>query len=170
MELMPKPGEFYRHFNNTLYQIVAIAQHTETGEQLVIYQALYGEFGVFAKPLSMFLGEAERVKHPEAKEKYGSLPAAFSGGEKKEGQQEWHQAPSDGINPWLERFLDAEGYDQQLYVLKQMIGKVGQKEVDSIYLVLDISMPSKAGDADSQLRGIIKDLETRKRYDGSRLR
>lgn len=50
-------GERYRHYKGGLYQIVTLAVHTETEEEMVVYQALYGEYRVFVRPLSMFFDE-----------------------------------------------------------------------------------------------------------------
>jgi hypothetical protein len=44
----------YKHYKGGLYDVLFIAKHTETSEDMVVYQALYGEFGYWVRPLSMF--------------------------------------------------------------------------------------------------------------------
>ena len=54
-----RPGK-YRHFKGGEYQVQGIATHSETGEQLVVYTPLYGEGGLWIRPLSMFLEVVDR--------------------------------------------------------------------------------------------------------------
>ena len=221
MDRIPRPGGFYRHFKDKLYQVLAVAEHTETGERLVVYQALYGDFRIYARPLAMFISEVDHEKYPDVRQRYrfeevepgvqargvepdgqgmyagsdradrsgqangqgmytgldrADRPGQANGQEHADGQE-----PADGqglpagdgqeegrLSSWMERFLDADGYAAQLEALNQMWGRVSQRELDNIYLILDIG--HMEGDEDSQLQKIMKHLETRMRYDGSRLR
>lgn len=49
----------YRHYKGNTYQVIGIAKHSETEEDLVVYRALYGAFGLWVRPLDMFCEEVE---------------------------------------------------------------------------------------------------------------
>ncbi|WP_447554008.1 DUF1653 domain-containing protein [Vreelandella sp. EE22] len=49
----PVPG-IYRHYKGALYEVLGAARHSETEEPLVVYRALYGEYGLWVRPLEMF--------------------------------------------------------------------------------------------------------------------
>ena len=67
MEL--KPGR-YRHFKGNEYELLGIARHSETMEEMVVYRALYGENGLWVRPLEMFLEPVDREKYPDCPQTY----------------------------------------------------------------------------------------------------
>lgn len=50
---VPEPG-IYRHYKGPLYEVMGLARHSETEEPLVVYRALYGDYGLWVRPLAMF--------------------------------------------------------------------------------------------------------------------
>ena len=49
----------YRHFKGMEYRVLAVAKHSETLEEMVVYQALYGEHGIWVRPLAMFVEKVQ---------------------------------------------------------------------------------------------------------------
>ena len=53
------PTGIYRHYKGNTYQVIGVASHSETEEELVVYRALYGTRGLWVRPLEMFQGTVE---------------------------------------------------------------------------------------------------------------
>lgn len=189
-ERVVRPGEFYRHFKNKLYQIVAVARHSETGERMVVYQALYGDYGVYVRPYDMFTSEVDHEKYPEVSQKWrfervepGQDTAETGKMVQQElrcsqaaeyqtsaaADRETHQHYADRApDPAFLQFLDTEDFERRMECLKQLEERITQQELDSMYLVLD--MKPEGGSLQEQLYAVRRFLAMQKRYEGSRLR
>lgn len=102
MNRIPKPGEFYRDIENRLYQIITMAKHTETGEELVVYQALYGVYPITAAPLLLFNRRVDETEHPRAEQEYWFEPVKFLAG-KRTGNKNFSPEEEQ------EEYFDEEG-------------------------------------------------------------
>lgn len=179
MERIPKPGEFYRHFKDKLYQVLAVAEHTETGEPMVVYQALYGDYGFYVRPLSMFVSEVDHEKYPDAEQRYRFEKVVLAG-KKENGREDQKDTrgenarevkepdPQNKLSPLVGSFVEAEDFARRMEVLSAMRGKVRQEDLDLLYVFLDL--PQGSGDIGEQLSDIEKNLKMQQKYDGNRLR
>ena len=58
----------YRHFKGKLYTVLGVATHSESGEQMVVYRAEYGDRGLWVRPYEMFFSPVDREKYPDAEQ------------------------------------------------------------------------------------------------------
>lgn len=164
MRQLPKSGEFYRHFKNKLYQIVTVAKHSETGEQLVIYQALYGDYGVYARPLEMFVSEVDHERYPEVTQKY-RFEKVEPGADAEVSAQDDFEG---GINPKVLEFLDSDDFDERYNILVALRDEIDDQMINTLAVALDVVIPE--GDLDDRYDQLKSCLRTRQRYESNRLR
>lgn len=164
MTNIPIPQQIYRHFKGNLYQIVSIAEHTETGEQLVVYQALYGDFKIYARPLSMFMEKVDRVKYPETSQEYRFelVERAAANASPAESEEAFH------IDPMVLQFLDAGSYEERLNILAALHHRITDDMINTMAMAVDIEI--KEGDIEDRYEELRKCLLLYDKFECNRLR
>ena len=179
----PKYGEIYRHFKNKLYQILNIATHSETGEKLVIYQALYGEYGIYARPLDMFMSEVDKEKYPRVEQKYrfekvsniGETVLSEKDAKSKEDSLEESEVKvdkpmenNDNVHSYFLEFLDARDYSTKKQILMANRTLFTERELDAIYDIYGLRR--KNSDIDLDIADLAGYLDLQEQFEGKRLR
>ena len=150
MERRPVVGETYRHFKNKNYKIIAIAHHSETGEELVIYQALYGDGMVCARPLDMFVSEVDHEKYPEVKQKYRF--------EKIE-----NPVTEMTIEERMMKFFDEDSLEGKYQILLTMREEVTETMIDNMAVTLDLVIED--GPISKRFDDLRFAIQTKQRYE-----
>ena len=194
---IPAPGEFYRHFKNKYYQVLAIATHSETKEKMVVYQALYDEFGVYVRPLDMFISEVDHEKYPDVKQKFRfekvdvselktgirkeMVPAkketvldkVISGKREpqatKDEQIKKIYPEGEGVpSPILMEFLDIRGMNDKCKFLSENKKKLTDELINAMAASIDVTVPD--GPIELRYSSLRTCLQTKAKYEINRLR
>ena len=196
MSFIPKAQEIYKHFKGNLYQIVAVATHTETEEQLVIYQAMYGDFKIYARPLHMFASKVDKAKYPEVTQEYrfelqgrvGACSDVVVEAEsvKKESKAEEKVAPEPlqiqgvkeekaepvkaepQIDPLVLEFLDAGSYEERLNILAALHHRITDSMLLTMAIASDIELSE--GTTEEKYEELKNCLLTLDRYEIQRIK
>lgn len=190
---MPKPGQIYNHFKNKLYQIITLGFDAETGEAMVVYQALYGEFKTYIRKLESFLSEVDHVKYPEVTQKYRfelrilkeestREPAAIQKITPITGQDGTKEAviktsetaaptigmEENGVNSVLLQFLDADSFYKKLEVITSNRKHMTDRIINDMAVSLDCIV--EEGPLEDRIQGLIICLQALCRFEDKRLR
>lgn len=183
---IPNTGEIYRHFKNKLYQIVTVAIHSETKEKLVIYQALYDDFLVYARPLSMFMSEVDHEKYPQVSAKYRftkiDKEALLTQNKEEQvinaqviNEQTTNKPAMDEtaaayenddegqVSPDLLAFLEANTYEEKKKELIFMKPRLTDELINSMAASLDIMVDD--GDIDIRFSSLLNAISMLQKYE-----
>lgn len=179
MSNIPSPGQIYKHFKGNLYRIVTLAKHTETGEELVIYQALYGNYEVYARPLTMFTEKLDRETYPEADSEYRFTlqeeliqPSVSSFARREETFSEEETSSEEegelNIDPLVLEFLDAGSHGERLNILSALQHRITDEMINTMAMAVDVEIGE--GDTEDRLAQLRTCLMTFEKYECNRLR
>lgn len=197
---IPIPGNFYRHFKGKIYQIRDIAVHSETGEIMVVYQAMYPPFGIWVRPLTMFMEKVDVQKYPNTKQQYrfeqvtvkASVPEKNNADQKEKNIPVLTEEISDEVmkkilvngqaekllsNRMTEDEIARRGFltllDASNFREKRQIlagMKPYLKDIHLNNIAVALDIVLEDGSAEEHYETILHCLETFEKYEGGRLR
>ena len=167
----PKPGEIYRHLKQNLYQVLTIAEHSETKEPLVIYQALYGRFQTYARPLELFVAPVDLEKYPEAPQEYRfQLAEPMEGAEPAQNPPEGEKPQNSlsGCTPEekMMAFFDARTMEEKYGILLEMRSCITDRMINNMAVVLDVVI--EEGELDQRYEELKQCVRTFQKYEVER--
>ena len=190
---IPKPNEIYRHFKGNLYRIITVATHSETREQMVVYQALYGDYQAYVRPLEMFVSDVDRQKYPDVaqKKRFERIPQVGetvrppvaeametplnqrmpSAGQLAKTAAQTPVAEPEGeseLDPFLLGFLDADTYEEKLNFLVGLHARLTDHMVNTMAASLDVEL--NEGSLEERYEVLKNCLLTLERYECARIR
>ncbi len=149
--------QIYRHFKGNIYRIVTLATHSETGEEMVVYEHATGDHEVYVRPRDMFESPVDRDKYPDADQdmRFRLLSE--------------EEAARSCLNPMVEAFLDAEEVSDRIDILQRMQGRVTENDIDIMSRIMDIEYDEHMN-LNARYELLMSNLKMRDRFGGSRLR
>ena len=188
----PKAGEFYYHFKKKLYQIVGVAYHSETKEELVVYQALYGDYSMYVRPLEMFMSEVDREKYPLVTQTYrfekieqNQIKQLLENKTIEENELEKGQGSTiEKSNVLVEKsdenslgrrgsdillkILESNSYREKLELIEKYQEQLTESMLDSIAISMDIYLEDSC--IEEKYYNIKRCIEAHLKYEGNRMR
>lgn len=146
----PEIGGVYKHFKGNYYKVLHLATHSETRETLVIYQALYGEGGIYARPLEMFMSPVDKEKYPDVDQEYR------------------FERQKSAVDPGVMDFLDADTCERKLEILARIHPRITDDMINTMAVSLDMEI--KDGKIEDRYEELKYSIMTRARFECTRLR
>ena len=174
-------GQIYKHFKGNMYKVICLAEDSETGKNLVIYQALYGENKIYARPYEMFTSLVDKVKYPDVIQKYRfelfdtlNTMAPTTASQPETHINETPKADDKfeneelNINPMVLEFLDADSFSDKLTILQNMHGRVDEQMLNTMAFSMDIELGE--GSLETKYSDLLNCVALREKFESSRLR
>ena len=198
MRQLPKPFERYRHFKGNVYQILTLAVNSEDGRDMVVYQALYGDYKVYVRPLDLFMSLTDTEKYPDVKQRYRfekveEEPVQEPVRETAPKQEEARvSAPApaperivvrpepavprkaekteaeEALDPGVLAYLDADSVTERLNILVSLHGRITDDMINTLALATDVEV--EKGSVEDRYNSLKNCLLMKEKFEKIRLR